>query len=98
MEGINKTRTELAIRNLESRAAKIEDVPYFRGIPATEFDKEHLVMLCSVFASEWHKAQEQYYAVLGGAIQTYKARAKAVCAASYKPSVWSKKWNKIKKN
>ena len=76
MEEISKARMMLANRRVERLAAKVDDVPTFRGVPATAFDKEHLVMLCTVFANEWHTVQKDYYSVLMGAIPTYKERAR----------------------
>lgn len=86
---------EVSIKMLEVRAAKIEDMPCFRRIPVTEFDKEHLVMLCQLFAEEWQKTQEQYYEVLQGAIPIcLKARAKAVTKVPSKPSFWRGIWHR----
>lgn len=61
---ISKAQMELATKHLERLAATIKNVPIFRGIPAAAFDKEHLVMLCIVYAEEWHKASERNESLL----------------------------------
>ena len=51
-----------ALKSLDNMIEKIpNDVPTFRGIPVSEFDKEPLIKICKVFANEWHKAQQDYY-------------------------------------
>ena len=90
---ISKIQMKLAIRRLERMAAKIEHVPTFRGVPVTAFDKEHLEMLCSVYANEWQKSQAEYWEVLKGEIPTYIERARKTL---YKPSLWRKIWNRKK--
>lgn len=83
---ISKTQMELAIKVLERRAAKLDDFAMFRGIPAKEFDKEHLVMLCNLFANEWRETQVKYFAT----------ELSAAYDNLYKHSLWRKIWNRIK--
>lgn len=94
---ISKTQMELANKRLERMAAAIEDVPMIRDVPATAFDKEHLVMLCKVLADDLHKNRAKYFELLTEALPTFKERAKAMCAAPYKPSIWRRIWNKRKR-
>jgi len=61
---VSKNQMELAIKILERRATQIGNVALFRGIPATAFDEEHLVMLCNLFAEDLHKAQAKYFRAL----------------------------------
>ena len=93
---ISKTQMMVAIKILESRAAELDNVAMFRGIPATAFDKEHLVMICNLFADEWHKTQELYFAALDRVFPSYIAGGAAVSEILNKPSFWSNLWNKIK--
>ena len=90
---------KLAIKKLERTAANIEgeDIPCFRGIPATDFDKEHLVMLCAVFCNEWHKARMKYLQAAGELFPNYIAGANATCTILYKPSRWRKAWNRLQR-
>ena len=55
---ISKYQMALAIKMIERRAAELDDVAMFRGIPASTFDKEHLLMLCNLFANKWHEAED----------------------------------------
>ena len=108
---ISKTQMELAIRGLERHAAELNNVALFRGIPSSEFDKEHLVMLCNLFASEHYKAQQKYFEALDGSFPNYptdgcvtedliqklrEARKKTIWKKPLQPTLWRKIWNKIK--
>ena len=91
---ISKTQMELANKRLERLTADIDfATPTFRGVPVTAFDKEHLEMLCSVYANEWQKSQAEYWEVLKGEIPTYIERARKTLS---KPTFWRKIWNRIK--
>lgn len=97
MEEISKTRMEIAIRYLKVRTAEIEGIPTLKGIPATAFDKEHLVMLCKLFADEWRKAQAKYLQATDRIFPSYIAGANDVFGVLYKPSIWRKAWKKLKR-
>lgn len=95
---ISKTQMELAIKILERRAAKSEHAPTFRGIAVTteHFDAEHLVMLCQLFADEWHKTQERYYELLNPLLPSDRLKVVIRALRASQPSFWRKIWNKIK--
>ena len=103
---ISKAQMELAIRDLERRAEKIEDVPTFRRITVTteHFDAEHLAMLCSLFADEWGKARDLNNSLLesslgreiSSAYYTAKARnfLQEAITKEDKPSFRRKIWHR----
>ena len=95
-EKISKYQMVLANKMLERRAAELNDVAMFRGIPSTAFDKEHLVMLCNLFANEHYKVRKQYDAALNRCLPSYVADCCAAAKLCSKQSVWRKIWNKIK--
>ena len=107
---ISKRQMELAIKILERRAAKIDNVAMCMGIPASEFDKEHLVMLCNLFANELRKAQKLNNSLLDSQFvgQINRAYVKHTLLEKfskesgsnpikykYEPSIWRRIWTNI---
>jgi hypothetical protein len=110
---ISKDRMKLTIKILERRAAELNDVARFRGIKVTteHFDADHLVMLCNLFANEWHETQElsnsllesQFVGEINRAYVKHTLLNKFADEAGSSPikykkplSVWRKLWNMIK--
>lgn len=104
---ISKAHMEFAIKQLERKAAEITDVPMFYRVPVAEFEKkEHLVMLCKVFAEEWGKTRELNNSLLGSTFDSppayYKEKArnflqKAIDDKERGQSIRSRIWNKIRR-
>ena len=113
MEEISKTRMKLTISDIERRAAKI-DVDYaYWGIPITAFEKkEHLVMLCKLFAEDREKYQAKYFTARNKNFPSYIAGGCATAGLILrlrkahkntkwikplpKPTVWRRIWNRIR--
>ena len=94
---VSKARMELSIKILERKAAQLDDnLAMFRGIQAKDFDKEHLVMICNLFANELKKIQEKYFEALDKSFPSYIAGGAVVSEILYKPTLWRKIWNRIK--
>ncbi len=56
---------DATLKYLDNMVSKIpDDMPTFKRIPITKFDREALVKLCILFANEWKKAEENYLSAL----------------------------------
>ena len=90
-------RLARTIHRLERSAARIDMVPMYCGIPITEFEeKEHLIMLCTLFAEGREKYQAKYFTAIRGKFPSYIAGACAAAELFHKPTIWRRIWNKIK--
>lgn len=95
--GISKNQMDLTIKILERRAANLgDDVARFRGIPASEFDKEHLLMICNLFANEWKISEAKYLQATDRIFPSFIKGASATCDVLCKPTLRRKIWNRIK--
>ena len=48
------------LKKIVSQLPVPDNIPTFRGVPITEFEKSDLVAICKLFANEMDRFQEKY--------------------------------------
>lgn len=60
-------KSDVTIKVLENMVSKLsDDMPMFRGVPITNFEKDEVISICRLFANEMYEYQQKYLDILVG--------------------------------